>query len=308
MPSDITVSYVVTVYNKGPYLPATIRSIASQEGSFSAEYVFVDDASTDDSVAVVRRHTQGLGNVRIVTNTENKGPSVRLNQGAKIARGRLLHLVDGDDLLPSNATDILVRILEREDADVIYGAYGELPANAAGPIAAVPEKPLFSIINDPLGHVMARRVSGRCLLTKGQVFKRAGGCDETVFIQDLSLPIRLGVTSRTWICVDAPIVYGVAGVPNRLSHKKAQVFHDWVLSYHGSLRYLGVEAARMKPLVYRQCMSFAWKYVRMTRSTPLLSKQFVRYLLSRLDTGRFVESDIREALHLFADDTSIRRM
>ena len=41
-----TISVVVTVYNKAPYLPPVLRSLAAQEGNFSWEYIFVNDGSS----------------------------------------------------------------------------------------------------------------------------------------------------------------------------------------------------------------------------------------------------------------------
>ena len=44
------VSYVVTVYNKAPYLPFLLDGLARQQGGFAREFVFVDDGSSDGSL------------------------------------------------------------------------------------------------------------------------------------------------------------------------------------------------------------------------------------------------------------------
>ncbi len=48
------VSYVVTVYNKAPYLPAMLDALAGQAGDFERQFIFVDDGSTDGSLDILR--------------------------------------------------------------------------------------------------------------------------------------------------------------------------------------------------------------------------------------------------------------
>lgn len=115
------ISVVVTVYNKAPYLPATIRSLTEQEGGLDVEYIFVDDVSKDDSVAVVERETANLSQVTIIKNSENQGPSIRINQGVRLARGKYVFCFDSDDILAANALKVMSDLLEKHDADAIYG-------------------------------------------------------------------------------------------------------------------------------------------------------------------------------------------
>ena len=92
-----TVSAVLTVYNKAPFLPNTIRSLRRQmDDEHDVEYIFVDDASTDDSVPVIKDHVADAPHIRIIENERNRGPSIRLNQGAAAAAGDYLYFLDGD--------------------------------------------------------------------------------------------------------------------------------------------------------------------------------------------------------------------
>ena len=88
MPADdFDISYVVSVYNKSSMLPRVLDSLSAQEGNFSIEYIFVDDASTDESLKILFARTAGWPNVTILENADNAGPSVRVNQGARHAGG-----------------------------------------------------------------------------------------------------------------------------------------------------------------------------------------------------------------------------
>jgi len=42
--------------NQGRFLEETIRSVLTQEGNFSIDYILVDGGSTDDSIAIVKKY------------------------------------------------------------------------------------------------------------------------------------------------------------------------------------------------------------------------------------------------------------
>jgi len=90
------VSVVLPVYNAGPYLRAALDSISAQ--SFAEfEFIAVDDGSTDDSLAILRRHA--LQDSRLVVITRpNTGIVGALNDGLAAARGEFVARMDGDDL------------------------------------------------------------------------------------------------------------------------------------------------------------------------------------------------------------------
>ena len=120
--SDIVVSYVVTVYNKEPYIGYTVASLLTQEGNIPSEYIFVDDVSSDRSLEVIAEATRGIANVTVVKNMVNRGPSVRLNQGARLAKGKYIQFIDSDDIMAANATAVMLRLIEQYNADVVHRA------------------------------------------------------------------------------------------------------------------------------------------------------------------------------------------
>jgi glycosyltransferase involved in cell wall biosynthesis len=92
------VSFVVTVYNKTPSLPHLAASLLAQTGPFEREFIFVDDGSTDNSVAVLEQLTQGAEHVRIHRQA-NAGPAAATNAGFLLARGDVIKPMDADDVL-----------------------------------------------------------------------------------------------------------------------------------------------------------------------------------------------------------------
>ncbi len=91
-------SVVVPVHDCAGYLAEALPEVLAQLGSRSdAEVVVVDDASSDDPAAVVER--LGAGRVGYEANAVNLGAIGTFNRCLGLARGELVHLLHGDDLV-----------------------------------------------------------------------------------------------------------------------------------------------------------------------------------------------------------------
>ncbi len=126
MPSDAgdapAISVFLPVYNEEPNLPplhAKLDEALSKLGR-SAEIVFVDDGSTDDSLKVLREIAAKDERVRVVALKRNYGQTAAMAAGIDAARGQVLIPMDAD--LQNDPADI-VRLLEKLDEgyDVVSG-------------------------------------------------------------------------------------------------------------------------------------------------------------------------------------------
>lgn len=88
-----TVSVVITTYNQVRYIAATIASVLAQTYG-DLEIILVDDGSTDGTEAALAPYRGRLRYVR----QRNRGVAAARNIGIRHARGRMLALLDGDDL------------------------------------------------------------------------------------------------------------------------------------------------------------------------------------------------------------------
>lgn len=89
------ISVVVPVHNGALWLGETLAALYAQsEPDF--EVVLVDDASTDNLSAVLKRHPDHR--LRVVRLNSNVGVSAARNHGIGLARGRYIAFCDGDDL------------------------------------------------------------------------------------------------------------------------------------------------------------------------------------------------------------------
>jgi glycosyltransferase involved in cell wall biosynthesis len=93
---EITV--IVCAFNRERMLDACLRSIRAQDHR-SFEVIVVDDASTDGTLAVARRHEAEDPRVRVIARDRNAGSIPNLNLAHRHARGAFIGWVDSDDLI-----------------------------------------------------------------------------------------------------------------------------------------------------------------------------------------------------------------
>lgn len=269
------VSYLVTVYNKTEALPAVWESLKAQAGDHSREFVFVDDASTDGSMAVLEGFARDDDRVRIVANSENRGPAIRLNQATEAATGRILHPLDGDDLLPPNATQWMLARLAEMNVPLLYGRRRKTTPKRISSEAYVAEieQPLIQAATRPIVHI--------ALVVERALYIAAGGCDEAVFIQDQSLALRLAAAAPRMAVTDATVVCAPRQADPTLSDDKRQQHHDrFVSAYHLLATLDRRHSAR--PALKRLAISAAWKLRRDEGGLAYLSADFWRYLASEI--------------------------
>ena len=116
------ISVFLPVYNEEPNLPPLHAKLDEALGKLgrSAEIVFVDDGSTDDSLSVLREIAAKDDRVRVVALKRNYGQTAAMAAGIDAARGQVLIPMDAD--LQNDPADI-VRLLEKLDEgyDVVSG-------------------------------------------------------------------------------------------------------------------------------------------------------------------------------------------
>src|SRR5579871_1139663 len=100
------VSIIIDNYNYGRFVQDALDSALGQTYPHK-EVIVVDDGSTDDSRAVIRRYA---GRVRTLFK-KNGGQSSAFNAGLRLSRGEVICFLDADDTLHPRTLEQAVDLL-----------------------------------------------------------------------------------------------------------------------------------------------------------------------------------------------------
>ena len=100
------ISVVMATYNGAKYLEAQLTSILAQTYS-NIEVVIVDDASTDETIAIINKYLQLHANISLYCNEYNLGYIKTFEKGMILAKGAFIALSDQDDIWQLNKLAVL---------------------------------------------------------------------------------------------------------------------------------------------------------------------------------------------------------
>ncbi|WTQ44807.1 bifunctional glycosyltransferase family 2 protein/CDP-glycerol:glycerophosphate glycerophosphotransferase [Actinacidiphila glaucinigra] len=114
-------SVVVPFQDVEIYLEECLESIARQTFG-DLEVILVDDGSTDTSTEIARKFCARDPRFRLIRQAAH-GPGHARNAGIRAVHrdGEFLAFVDGDDVIPEHAYEVLVRTLEKSGSDFVSG-------------------------------------------------------------------------------------------------------------------------------------------------------------------------------------------
>lgn len=109
------------MYRVAAFIERCARSLMAQTLE-DVEFIFVDDASPDDSVSILKSVLAGYPgrNARVISHEKNKGlPSAR-NTGLAAAKGDYIFHCDGDDWAEPSLLEKLYSTAVSSDADYVW--------------------------------------------------------------------------------------------------------------------------------------------------------------------------------------------
>lgn len=116
-------SIIVPVYNMaaGQKLNFCMDSLLGQTlAATEYEVIAVDDASTDESLGILREYEKKYPEtVRVLRNEKNRRQGGARNEGLKAAQGEWIGFVDSDDWVARDCYEKLLRKAEETGADVV---------------------------------------------------------------------------------------------------------------------------------------------------------------------------------------------
>ena len=113
-------SLLIAQYNNGKYFEDCYNSIIAQVYQ-NWEVIIVDDCSTDNSVAVMKRIIGDDSRFKIEINAENKGCGFTKRRLAELSTGEICAFLDPDDAITEEAISVMVAEHEKHpEASMIY--------------------------------------------------------------------------------------------------------------------------------------------------------------------------------------------
>jgi hypothetical protein len=110
--AGVQISVIIPAFNRADLIEATLATVYAQTLP-GVEVVVVDDGSTDETAAILRRHA---ARVRYVHQENSGGCSRGRNVGIRESRGRYIAIFDSDDLMAPAKLEKQVAFLERHPA------------------------------------------------------------------------------------------------------------------------------------------------------------------------------------------------
>jgi len=129
-PDGMTVTVVLTNYNHSRFLRESLGSLFNQTRP-AEEYIIIDDASTDDSVALILDLISTIPEAKLVKNSKNIGCVAGMNKGLSMAKGDIVFFAAADDIFYPELFEVGARLLEAYPQAAIFSARSDL-IDAAG--------------------------------------------------------------------------------------------------------------------------------------------------------------------------------
>ena len=196
----LTVSYLVSSYNKSEYLISVLESVLSELKQTGGDVLIIDDGSTDGSWAAIQAF--GKRDARItIRGQENRGIFNVTNQLIRSGTEKWMRIIDCDDPPILGSTAHLLEIAEKENADYIFGKtipYGPEPL-ASKRLLLFQEMPhKIEVIADPLKYAIREynHVPSTALIRRSCIPPGTQLNENFISCQDLALALPIFVNSK----------------------------------------------------------------------------------------------------------------
>lgn len=222
------VSVVLPTRNRAHTLPRAVRSVLAQSYD-KLELVVVDDASEDDTRAVLSRI--GDPRLHVVHNAERLGVSGARNAGIAQARGEWVAFQDSDDEWRIDKLSTQVAAITSEAVLVLCG---DVVVNDIGMSYMGIDDP--AAVVDVTAHVVSRIPGAPCWLARRDVLLGVGGFDTQMnCFEDWELALRLLAHGRV-LMVNEPLVVRERTPGSLFSTERSYVPNlRQIFSRHGDL-------------------------------------------------------------------------
>ena len=112
------ISFITVTKNSGKTLNRCIKSVKNQKRR-NFEHLIIDGKSTDKTINIIKNNQRYIN---IAISKKDKNMWEAINLGIKNSNGQVICIVNSDDALYKNASQIIERYFKKNNIDYLLGA------------------------------------------------------------------------------------------------------------------------------------------------------------------------------------------
>ncbi|MBA8878895.1 glycosyltransferase family 2 protein [Phyllobacterium myrsinacearum] len=236
-----SVDVVIPNYNYGRYLRGCIDSIRSQPVE-ELRILVIDNASTDESVAIARELAKTDPRIELLLRAENRGAHASFNDGIDWARSDYFLILCSDDYLAPGALPRALALMETHpDVHLTHGKTLFLAETAfpSGQIAAPPSSAAWAK-QDGMAFVETvcrsgrNFISGPTVIVRTAIQKKVGHYKPTLtHTDDLEMWLRFGLHGSV---AQTQTIQAVARVHSVNQSASVRTLKQWSIEFEAAFR------------------------------------------------------------------------
>lgn len=122
------ISIIMPLYNAARFLPEALESVLRQTYR-DFELICVNDGSTDSTIEILNRFRIKDDRIVVISNKTRVGAAISRNEGMKIAVGKYIAFLDGDDIFDEMMLEKAYGVAIQKDADIVMYESKHVPSD-----------------------------------------------------------------------------------------------------------------------------------------------------------------------------------
>jgi len=251
----VDLSIIIVNWNTSELLQQCLNSIHESDSHLSMEIIVIDNASTDESVEIIRKE---FPSIILIANQKNLGFASANNQGLSIAKGQYVLLLNSDTIITAGVLDVLLDVANSHpEVGVIGPQLLNMDKSVQESWSSFP-----SFTSELLGRNFRNRtpienvaqafdvdwVGGACILVRAKTINEVGKLDPEYFFysEEMDWCFRIKQKNwKVWYLAAGQIYHLGGGSSDRASLKQL------VLLYRSKLLYFKKHHGWLKAVILR---------------------------------------------------------
>lgn len=173
-----SISVIIPVYNVATFVEKCVASLMLQTLKIGIEYIFVNDASNDGSMDIIKKtiskFPERISQILIIEHSQNKGLPAARNSGLSVASGNYIFHCDSDDFVEPDMLELLLNKAQENDADMVWCdwflSFNSKERYMKQPFANSPREALANMLNGSMKYNVWNKIVKRSIYYDNQIY------------------------------------------------------------------------------------------------------------------------------------------